>query len=517
MIATPALDLAEILAALSLATDLANDQPFESGLRTTLLATELARRAGGTSTQIADVYYAGLLRFIGCTSFSHEGAELFGGDDNACHSALAAVDLRRTREVLDVARSRAGSGSLFDRAQSTTAFVAALPVAASVFAASSCEVGHRLATRLGMSVGVTEALASTYERWDGRGKPNGLAGEAIPWVARVVQVARMAELLARTRGLEEAIEVLTRRADGQLDPLLVGTMISVASELVGALDLAPVWDGIVQLGRAAASRPASTTLDHVAQAFADFVDLKSVHTLGHSSAVSALAEASGRSLGMTAEECTTLRHAGLLHDLGRVGIPSGVWDKRGPLTTAEWERVRLHPYYTERILSRSPLLAPLAAIAGAHHERLDGSGYHRNVPASLITRAGRVLAAADTYAALCEHRPHRSAMSPDDAAKALEAEASAGRLDRETVQGVLDAAGHVRRATPSEWPRGLSEREVEVLRWVAKGSTNKEVAVSLSISPRTVQHHVRHIYSKIGVSTRAGAALFAIENDLLPG
>jgi DNA-binding CsgD family transcriptional regulator len=192
-----------------------------------------------------------------------------------------------------------------------------------------------------------------------------------------------------------------------------------------------------------------------------------------------------------------------------------VWEKKGPLTAAEWERVRLHGYFTERILTCTPSLAPLAAIAGAHHERMDGSGYHRNAPAALQSTAARILAAADCYHAMTEERPHRPAREPADAVRVLEEEAAGGRLDRAAVAAVLDAAGHGGRRTRSIWPAGLSDREVEVLRLVAQGASTKEVAARLAISPRTAQHHVIHIYDKIGVSSRAAAALFAIENDLI--
>jgi DNA-binding NarL/FixJ family response regulator len=157
----------------------------------------------------------------------------------------------------------------------------------------------------------------------------------------------------------------------------------------------------------------------------------------------------------------------------------------------------------------------LGALAGAHHERLDGSGYHRNAPAALLALPARLLAAADCYHALTEARPHRPARSPEEAAKTLEAEVSARRLDGEAVRAVLEAAGHGARKKRGAWPGGLSDREVEVLRLVAQGCSNKEVAQRLSISARTVQHHTIHIYDKLGVSTRAAAALFALENDLL--
>ncbi|MER3486549.1 MAG: metal-dependent phosphohydrolase, partial [Chloroflexota bacterium] len=216
-------------------------------------------------------------------------------------------------------------------------------------------------------------------------------------------------------------------------------------------------------------------------------------------------------------ECVATRRAALLHDLGRLGVPNGIWEKPGPLTAAEWERVRLHPYLTERILSRCTALAPLAILAGSHHERLDGSGYHRGIPASLLPPSARILAAADSYQAMTQARPYRPAYSAEAAAQQLQGEADAGKLDRQAVQAVLEVAGHIVTPVRPVWPAGLSDREVEVLRLITTGLSNREVAHRLKISPKTVGHHVEHIYNKIGVSTRAGAALFALQHDLLSG
>jgi HD-GYP domain-containing protein (c-di-GMP phosphodiesterase class II) len=210
-----------------------------------------------------------------------------------------------------------------------------------------------------------------------------------------------------------------------------------------------------------------------------------------------------------------LRRVGWLHDLGRVGVSAGIWGKAGPLTEREWERVRLHPYYTERILARSDMLAQLGTLAALHHERLDGSGYHRNVSASALSPAARILAAADAYHAMTEPRPHRAARSAEAAAEELRHEVRAGRLDGEAVQGVLIAAGHAVRRRRRELVAGLSEREIEVLRLIARGHSKKQMAALLTIAEKTVDNHIQHIYNKIGVTTRAGATLFALEHDLL--
>jgi HD-GYP domain-containing protein (c-di-GMP phosphodiesterase class II) len=256
-------------------------------------------------------------------------------------------------------------------------------------------------------------------------------------------------------------------------------------------------------------------IDDAARTIGEFADLKGRLVRGHSAAVARLAEEAGRRAGLGAGEVTELRRAGHLHDVGRVGVTAAIWDKAGPLTDAERERVRLHAYYTERVLARAPALAGVAALAAADHERLDGSGYHRRIPAAAIGPAARILAAADVLAAMTEDRPHRPALPLDRAADELSREAAAGRLDPDAAAAVMAAAGLSRTPSRRERPAGLSEREVEVLRLVARGLTNKEVAAALEISPRTAGHHLEHVFEKVGVTTRAAATLFAMQNDLL--
>jgi DNA-binding CsgD family transcriptional regulator len=210
-----------------------------------------------------------------------------------------------------------------------------------------------------------------------------------------------------------------------------------------------------------------------------------------------------------------VRQAALVQDLGRTAVASSVWDRAGPLGSAEWERVRLHPYWTQRILERAPALAGLAEVAAAHHERLDGSGYHRGARAGDLPAAARVLAAADAFAAMVQPRPHRPALPHAAAARELMDDARAGRLDPDAAAAVVEAAGLPR--PPRPWPCDLTDREVDVLRLAVRGLSNQGIAEALVISPRTVQHHLAHVYEKTGRRTRAGAAVFAIEHGLVPG
>jgi len=204
----------------------------------------------------------------------------------------------------------------------------------------------------------------------------------------------------------------------------------------------------------------------------------------------------------------------LLHDLGRVGVSNSVWDKPARLADDEWERVRLHAYYSERILSRSEHFSRLGSLAGLHHERLDGSGYHRALLSPMLRATARILAAADVYQALIETRPHRAALTAEAAADGLRREVAAGRLDGDAAKAVLEVAGVPRHGRPTR-VRGLTRRELEVLRLISRGHSDREVARVLHLSQRTAHHHVEHIFDKIDVSTRAGAALFAMQHNLL--
>ncbi len=286
------------------------------------------------------------------------------------------------------------------------------------------------------------------------------------------------------------------------------------SEILAA-DEGSAWEAALAEEPPPQRRVPESRLDEICRALADFADIKTPWTLGHSSGVAELAEAAGWRLGLPPEEVAGLRRAALVHDLGRVGIPNAIWERPGPLASDERERVRLHAYLTERVLAHAPALAPLGATAALHHERLDGSGYHRACGAASLPIPARALAAADVYHALTEPRPHRPARPPAEAAAVLRAEVTAGRLDAEAARAVLDAAGQrdVRIERPR--PAGLTEREVEVLRLLTRGNTNRAIARELSISVKTVGHHVEHVYEKIGCSTRASASLFAAEHDLV--
>lgn len=499
------LRLAELMAALSLATDLGMGQPLEQAVRTCLIAIELAERVGLAQDAISEVFYVALLRFLGCTADAHEFAELVGGDDIAIRLAIAPVLGGAPGEFARQVMPKIGAGqSPLRRAQLLAGMMTRGRDQATEGIRAHCEMGERLAIRLGLPTGVQQGLADSFEEWNGQGSPKGSSGNDIHLSARIVFVARDAEVLHRAGGVERVRAALRGRTGEAYDPAVAATFLELAGEVMEAVETPSPWEAVLEREPEPYPWVPESRLSSVLETFADFVDLKSPCMAGHSRGVAILLEASG----------TNLQRTALVHDLGRMSVPNAIWDKPSRLTDGEWERVRLHPYYSERILGHSPALKPLAGCAGMHHERLDGSGYHRGSERAEISHDARLLAAADAYQAMTQPRAFRLALSAEHAAKELETEAQGGRLDVDAVHTVLTAAGHQTRRTAS-WPAGLSDREVEVLRLLCRGGTKKQVALLLKISPSTVDHHVRHIYDKIGITTRAGATLFAVEKDLL--
>lgn len=513
----PDLRLAELLAAISLATDLSHDVPAESALRDALLSVELARRVGWGGATLSDVYYLALLYHIGCTGAVAMQSRLGGGDDIGVRHWLSEADFADraavTRVVVTKVASRWRPSGL---PGSIAAFATAsrdMPHAL----ANIAETASRLSQRLGASPSVVEYLCHAYGRWDGKVFPSLPSGEGLSGPARLVHLVHVAQIYHQAGGAEVADGVVRQRSGTEFDPELARAWLENSRELFTALSTDSVWDQALEVEPEPHRLVAASRLDEVTAALADFVDISSPFTRGHSTHVARLAEAAARNAGLDEDAVATLRRAAHVHDLGMVSVPNRVWMKRGPLNPSEWERVRLHAYHTERMLSHAgPLRAP-AAIAGLHHERLDGTGYHRGLTAKALPFNARLLAAAEVYASMGEERAWRAALGPSEATRQLRAEVTAGRLDARAVDAVLLASGQPRAGGRSGriWPAGLTDREVDVLRAITRGLANKEIASELGISQATVHTHVVNLYAKIGVNTRAGATLYASEHDLL--
>jgi len=511
---SPPVRLAEIVAALSLGIDLGFSQPMEHVLRQCLIALRVADLVGLDDEARAAVYYSALLVNVGCHSDAHEQAKWFG-DDIALKASKFNYEPRTAREALSMVRMLGAGGSPLHRMRTGVEFAVSGRHDVDDMLAQHASLARQLADRLDLPGQVGAALACSYERWDGKGWPGEVAGDDAPVASRIVQLAEYVEVAYRTGGTAAARSIAERRSGSQFDPTLVRVLSDHAPEIFDGLSNVGTWQTVIAAEPALTMVLSGHAVDRALQAIAEFVDLKSPYMLGHSTAVAELAVGAGDSLNLGDQELTTLRRAGLVHEFGRLGVSNSIWDKPGPLGAGEWERVRLHPYYAERMLQQSDALAPLARIVVQQRERLDGSGYPRGLPGSAISRLARILSAADAYQAMREERPHRPAFTPADAAGELRTAVRAGHLDGDAVDAVLTAAGH-RVTRRQEGPAGLTAREVEVLKLLALGLSNKEIAARLVISPKTAGNHIEHIYSKIGANSRAAAGLFAMQQGLLP-
>jgi HD-GYP domain-containing protein (c-di-GMP phosphodiesterase class II) len=506
--------LAELVAALSLGVDLGFGQPMEHVLRQCLISLRLADRLGLGDDARAAVYYTALLVNVGCHTDAHEQAKWFG-DDLALKSMKYDHEMRTVRGAAATMKMLGAGNPLMHRFRIGLEFAISGHRDLDGMVAYHAQMARALAHQLGLPEDVLEALGAAYEQWDGRGWPGERAGEEIPLATRIAALAEFVEVAHRVGGVAEARAVAGKRAGTQFDPTLAAILSSEGETLLAELDGVGTWEAVVDAEPALADVLSGDRFDGALTAIANFVDLKSPYFLGHATAVAELAAEAGRRAGLSGGDVRMLQRAGLVHDFGRLGVSNAIWDKRGPLGAGEWERVRLHPYLTERMLKQSDALAPLGEIALQHRERLDGSGYPRGLSGTAISRPARLLGAADAYQSMREPRPHRPALPAGEAAAELRAEAKSGRLDPEAVAAVLGAAGH-RVPRRREGPAGLTPREVEVLRLLARGLSNKEIARELVISPSTVSNHVEHIYAKIGASNRAAAGLFAMQHGLLP-
>jgi HD-GYP domain-containing protein (c-di-GMP phosphodiesterase class II) len=476
--------LAELVAALSLGIDLGFGQPMEHVLRQCLIAVRLADRLGLDDLQRADVYYTALLVNVGCHSDAHEQAKWFGDD-------FAAKAIKYDHEPRSLRMAATGLSFLgrghppLHRFRLGLEFMLSGHREVDGMIESHSQIARMLGEQLGLSQGVLSSLATAYERWDGRGWPGDLKGDEVPLPGRISQFAEFVEVANRLGGAEAAVALARRRRGRQFDPQLADALVADPGVLPDS-DHASSWAEVIGSEPGLSLVLDDDRFDVALAAIASFVDLKSPYFLGHARAVADLAAEAAP------EEACLARRAGLVHDWGRLGVSNAILDKRAPLGAGDWERLRLESYITERMLHQSEALAPLA-------------------PSALPPHVARVLSAANAYQAMREPRPHREALEPDRAADQLRRSS----LDRDAVEAVLAAAGH-RVPRRREGPAGLTPREVEVLRLLARGLSNKEIAQRLSISPKTVGNHAEHIYAKIDAQSRAAAAFFAMQQGLLP-
>ncbi|MPZ54419.1 MAG: HD domain-containing protein [Acidimicrobiia bacterium] len=504
---------AELTAVCCLATDLGMGFPFEHGLHATLMTRRLASLLDVDETTASQSFYASLLMYAGCTADTAFTQGILGG--RALDHITPAQFGSPVEGISGAIHALSPPDAPFY--QRFFATMRGLPKVATHHKShfsTLCEVSEIMAERLGMPPSVSRLFPLLTERWDGKGILKRATGDDIPLSLRIVHVARDAAFQALVFGVDRAVEVVRERGGHAFDPEIAETFAKDAHEILAMADTSEsVWEETL----AAEPKPHlllnGDEIDRSLAATGDFSDLSSPYLSGHSRGVAELVTIAAESLRLEPDEKVLVRRAAQLHDVGRAGISPKIWEKPGSLSADEWEQIRMHAYYTERVLTRSRFLSPLVDMACGHHERLDGTGYHRGSTARSLSPGARLLAAADTFHAMTEPRPYRSAMSADQAAETVADEAEAGRLDPQMVKAVVEAAGEPSPAV--ELPSGLTEREAEIVGLLARGLQTKQMARALGISNKTADHHIQNAYRKMGVSTRAAATLFAMDHGLV--
>jgi HD-GYP domain-containing protein (c-di-GMP phosphodiesterase class II) len=507
------------VATLALAQDNAFGQPLESQLRSCLLASWMCEEAGFSNEVRETAYWVALLRYIGCTGHAHELATVFGDEIRVLGRTLVHDSANPAEVMQDIIHYATFWRPPDERDHMVQVIQQTVREWAVHNFSSGCEVADMLVQRLHFGQAVRDSIRFTYERWNGVGWPTHTGGDKIPLPMRIVHLSHDMEAIGRIYSPERAVETARERRDRTYDPAIVDLFVAHGAEWFARLGKIETWDAVLDLEPKPHRMLQGDTLDEALAVAADFIDLKSPYMNGHSRRCAKLAADAAQLLGFSDEDVSKVQRAALLHDFGITGVPNSIWDKPGSLTRAEFDRVELHPMLTEQMLRRSPALAALNSVACAHHEKSDGSGYHKRVRADAVDPGASLLAAVEVYVGMTTDRADREAMSAEAAATELRRLASEGVTEPRASRAVLVAAGHgeprARTVTRQSHPGGLSRREVDVLRLAARGLTTQQIADRLHIAPKTADHHIQHIYTKIGVSTRAAAALWATQHAMM--
>lgn len=505
--------LAELVSTLSIASDLGMGRPVERVLRQTVIAMRLADAAGLEPAVRAAAYYTSLLTWVGCAADTSDLTILFG-EEEGLYADTHDDDLTPLAMGMFVARHLGRGGPALRRVGMVGRFLATAGRSVEKVMEAHCLAAGDFAECLGLGDDVRTPLLQAFERWDGKGVPGNVRSERVAPAIRLVHLADNVEAFHHAGGAEAAIAVAHERRGTQFDPELVDCFCDHAAAILADLGELSAWDEVIALDPALGAPMDDALFDEALATFGDFADLKDPTRTGHSRGVASLAGGAASFLGLPTADVTNVRRAGWLHDVGVIGVSSTVWTEPGPWSFGQRERARTHPYLTERMLARTPTLRRIGQCAALHHERLDGSGYPKGLTADAIPLSARILAAADVYDALRQPRPHRAAVDAEAAERILRAEVASGGIDGDAANAVLAAAGHrVRRR--AGLPGGLTPREADVVVQLARGRSNPEIAEALGVSRRTVTSHLEHVYTKLGVSSRTEAALFAMRHGLV--
>ena len=409
------LRLSDVVSALTFALDITEGQPEGHALRSCMIGMRMGEALNLDAQQRSDLYYALLLKDLGCSSNAAKISTLFGADDQKVKKHYKTANLgelssgakfvlntagtnqplqKRIKHILDVSLGRGGGTEALMEIR--------------------CERGASIAQHMGFSRAISEAIRALDEHWDGAGYPYKLEGEMIPLLGRILCLAQTVEVFFQTYGAEAARAMAKSRSGSWFDPQVVTAFLKVQAQ-------ADFWEMLASEGlsqQVATLEPRDkmilsdeAQLDRVAEAFSQVIDAKSPWTYKHSEGVRHFAVGAATQLGFEPQKLRELSRAALLHDLGKLSIPNTILDKPGRLTEEEFAVIRKHPEYTEQIMKRVKPFENLALIAGAHHERMDGRGYHRGVSAGTLPLEARLLAVADQFEALTSTRPYRQGLT----------------------------------------------------------------------------------------------------------
>jgi HD-GYP domain-containing protein (c-di-GMP phosphodiesterase class II) len=410
----PTFAVGEVVAALSHALDLTEGQPPGHAQRSCVIALRLADALTLSAEERSSLYYAMLLKDAGCSSSAARMAEIFAADDLELKRIAKRIDFTSPRQAIGFTMRQAGRGdSSLVRARRVLTALRDLAREGNLVVETRCDRGAKIVTMLEFPDAASDAVRYLDEHWDGRGQPSKLRGDAIPILARIACLAQTVDVFITQDGLDATREMVRVRRGRWFDPAVADAFLALpdsdplfADLTMGHFAPAPAG-GLVSADDA--------RVDRIAEAFASMIDAKSPYTASHSDRVAAYAVGIGRTLGWEERELRDLRRAGLLHDIGKLGVSNSILDKPGRLTALEYDTVKRHPRDTEAILRHVPIFSGLAAAAGAHHERPDGRGYHRGLSGEAIPAISRVLACADVYDALTARRPYRDPMTSAEA------------------------------------------------------------------------------------------------------
>ena len=521
-----AIRIADLLGAFSLASALAIGLHAEHGARSCYIGIHIAQELQLSLQQRTDLYYAELLKDAGCTTWTSQLATFWLADEIAAKRELQFFrDARNPLDLLPWLMRYVAAGAPFPtRATHIMDFILNGREFMREGFESTCQVAARIAQRLDMPQTVQDALMYIFEQWDGHGMPSGTKGDTIPMISRIVLVTSFLEAFHSTGGLEAAKGVAQERRGKAFDPSVVDAFLLLARKesFWNGLEHERVWDTVLSMEPEESPHRyiGEEKLTDVALALADYADMKSPYMAGGLRRVAEIAQRVARRMSLPERQVATIYHAGLVHDIGIVAVPSFVLNKpQDKLTEAEREQVRLHPYHSQRILSKVPALEAVIESVAAHHEQADGHGYYRGLRGSEIPVGARIIAVADRFDELSHDRPDRPALELDQAVNVMRQEAGS-RLSPDAFEALAEDLSGIeqaqrRRTRRQEWPARLTEREVEVLRLVTRGRNRSQAAKALFVSEGTIRSHLEHIYRKIGVSNRSAATLFAIEHDLM--